>query len=166
MTFSIRAVEEEDAKSIIDVLNPIIGEGAYTVMDKQVTLQDQIDFIRNFPERGLYNVAVCNESGRVLGVQDVVPIAREPAFAHVGAVSTFVSLGSHGRGIGSGLSLATFRAARERGFLKISATIRADNPRALSFYLRQGFRVIGTVQNHALVGGKYIDEILAEKFID
>jgi hypothetical protein len=50
----------------MDVLNPIIGEGAYTVMEKQVTLQDQIDIVRNFPERGGYNVAVCNESGTIL----------------------------------------------------------------------------------------------------
>ena len=106
-------------------------------------------------------------TAKVLGLQSVEPISTwANAFKHVGEISTFVLLASHRKGIGRGLSHATFQAAKEQGFIKLSATIRADNPRAVSFYLSQGFKVIGTAQKHAFVGGKYIDEILMEKFID
>jgi L-amino acid N-acyltransferase YncA len=115
----------------------------------------------------VFNVAVCNDSQKVLGLQDVQPISTSVnAFKHVGEISTFVLLASHRKGIGQNLSHATFQAAKEQGFIKLSATIRADNPQAVSFYLSQGFRVIGTAQKHAFVRGKYIDEILMEKFID
>ena len=160
-------VKEEDAAAIVELLNPLIRAGTYTVMDEPVSVDEQIDFIRGFPERGVFNVAVRDADQRLLGLQDVVPIAPgSGAFEHVGVISTFVYLDSHGRGIGRNLSEATFPAAKKLGFIKISAAIRADNPRAVSFYLSQGFRIIGTAQRHAFIRGKYVDEILAERFVD
>ena len=69
------------------------------------------------------------------------------------------------RGIGRRLTETTLRAALAQGFRKISATIRADNPGAVAFYASQGFRRIGIARQHALVRGRYLDEVLAEKFI-
>ena len=130
-------------------------------------MDDQLDFIRGFPERGVYHAAVDNDNQQVLGIQDVVPLSTESrVFSHVGEISTFVSLAVPRKGIGRRLSRATFNRAREQGFLKLSATIRADNPQAVCFYLSQGFKIIGTAQNHAFVGDRYIDEILMERFID
>jgi L-amino acid N-acyltransferase YncA len=167
MEFSIRKVREEDAESIVEVLNPIIQAGTYTIMDEQLSVDDQIDYIRGFPKRGVFNVAVCNDSHKVLGLQSVEPLSTSVcAFRHVGEIGTFVSLGLHRKGIGGSLSQATFQAAKEQGFIKLSATVRADNPRAVSFYQSQGFSVIGTAQRHAFVGGRYIDEVLLEKFTD
>ncbi len=167
MEFSIRMAREEDAESIVELLNPIIQAGTYTIMDEQLLVDDQIDFMRGFPKRGVFNVAVCNDSQKVLGLQDVQPISPGVnAFRHVGEISKFVSLASHRNGIGRSLSHATFIGAKAQGFLKLSATIRADNPQAVLFYQSLGFKVIGTARKHAFVGGKYIDEILMEKFVD
>jgi L-amino acid N-acyltransferase YncA len=150
----------------VELLNPIILAGKYTIMDEELTVDEQIDFIRGFPDRGIYNVAISNDSQKVLGIQDVVPRTTDShTYNHVGEISTFVSLDFHRNGIGRSLSKVTFKEAKERGFLKICATIRADNQEAVSFYLSQGFRVIGTAQKHAFVGGKYIDEVLTEKLI-
>ena len=166
MKISIRSAKEEDAESIVELLNPIIQAGKYTILDKQLSIDDQTDFIRRFPERGVFHVAVCNDSQKILGIQDVMPISKDiHALAHVGEIATFVSVDSHRKGFGRNLSQATFRAASEKGYKKIMATIRADNPQAVAFYRNQGFRVIGTAQNHALVGGEYIDEIVTEKLI-
>lgn len=167
MGFSVRRVKEEDAESIIELLDPIIRIGTYTIMDQQLSVDDQIEYIRGVPERGVFNVAACNHSQKILGLQDVQPISiRTNALKHVGEISTFVALASHRNGIGRSLSQATFKEAKEKGFLKISAMVRADNPQAVSFYQSQGFKIIGTAKQHAFVGGKYIDEILLEKFID
>jgi len=166
LEFSIRSVREEDAPSIIDLLNPIIQAGIYTIMDEQLSLAGQTDFIRGLPQRGVFNVAVCNDSQKVLGLQDVEPMSASNALRHVGVISTFVSLATQRNGIGRRLSQATFQEAKELGFLKICATVRADNQRAVSFYESQGFRVIGTARKHAFVGGKFIDEMLMERLID
>ena len=48
MEFSIRVAREEDAESIVELLNPIIQAGQYTAMVEQLSVDDQIDFIVNF----------------------------------------------------------------------------------------------------------------------
>jgi L-amino acid N-acyltransferase YncA len=167
MAFTIRKAVEEDARSMVALLNPIIQAGTYTTMDDTLSVAEQLAFIRNFPRRGVLHVAVCEQSQAILGIQDVMPLSPESSvLQHVGGISTFVSLVSHGQGIGHSLCQATFQAAKELGFTKIMATIRADNPRAVSFYLGQGFRIIGTAQKHVFMKGRYIDEILAERFLD
>ena len=101
MEFSIRPVREEDSGSIIDLLNPIIEAGKYTIMDEPFSIEDQLDFIRGFPERGVYNAAVSDDTRRVIGIQDVQPISTGvTALRHVGEISTFVSLALTREGIG------------------------------------------------------------------
>ena len=162
--FSIRQVTIDDARAIVELLNPIIEAGRYTIMDEPIVLEEQINFIRGFPGRGIFQAAICEISRSLLGIQDIMP-AEGKAFRHVGEISTFVSLAAREKGIGRSLSQATFRLAEERGYRKIKATIRADNPGAVFFYQSQGFRTIGTAYRHALVRDKYVDEILMEKWL-
>jgi L-amino acid N-acyltransferase YncA len=167
MDLSIRAVKEEDAGSIIELLNPIIEAGKYTIMDEPFSVNDQLDFIRGFPERGVYNVAVSDDTRRVIGIQDVQPISTEVnALRHVGEISTFVSLALPREGIGRSLSLVTFKEARKLGFLKLTAIIRADNPNAFAFYRSLGFKPTGTARKHVCIRGKYIDEVFMERFLE
>ena len=135
-------------------------------MDESFSAEDQIEFIRSFPQRGVYHIAIDNENQKALGIQDVLPISTSDISRHVGEISTFASLDSHRKGIGQNLCQTTFKAAKEQGFLKLRATVRADNPHALSFYRNQGFDIIGTAKKHAFLHGKYIDEVLLEKFIE
>ena len=166
-TFSIRRVREEDAASIVDLLNPIIEAGNLTVMDERVSLRGQIAFIRGFPARGVFLVATCDESGEVLGIQDVMPLkAEEAAFRHIGEISTFVRFEAQRSGVGRALTCATLAEANDKGLVKIVATIRADNPMAVAFYRSQGFREVGTARKHALVRGRYVDEVLMETLLD
>ncbi len=167
MELTIRTVREEDAESIVELLNPIIREGMYTVISQEFSIEDQIGFIRGFPDRGVFNVAVCSDTQRVIGFQDVQPMFNDiDAFKHVGEISTFISLNSHRKGVGKALSQVTFQEMKDRGYKKIMAMIRADNPGALDFYASQGFEVIGKAKKHAFINGKYIDEVLTEKFLD
>lgn len=160
----IREVREEDAAEIAALLNAIVAAGGYTIL-RTVSLEEQRDFIRNFPARGVFHVAVAAGGGQVLGLQDVAPLSAR-TFAHVGEISTFIAMGVQGQGIGRALMEATVAAARAQGFRKLWATIRGDNPRAVGFYLSQGFRIVGTAQQHAFVNNKYVDEVLAERLLD
>jgi len=164
MEFSIRKVIETDAATIIALLNPTIQAGIYTVMDEPFSVSDQIEFIRSIPPRGIYHIAL-DHNQKAVGIQDVIPISSSIVFKHLGEISTFVALDSQRQGVGQHLSEATFKAAKDQGFLKLRATVRADNLLAFSFYQSQGFEMIGVAKKHAFLHGKYIDEILLEKFI-
>ena len=135
MPILVRPVTLKDAAAIVDVLGPIVEAGTFTAMTGPVTEETQREFIQTLPERALYHLA--ERDTVVVGVQDVLP-----ASASVGEVSTFVSLDSLRRGVGAALCEVTIPAARALGYESLRATIRSDNPEALAFYERQGFRVI------------------------
>ena len=99
--------------------------------------------------------------GQILGLQDVSPTS----ISGVGDISTFIALSAQGCGVGKALARVTFAAARAKGFRKLMAMIRADNPRAIRFYGSLGFRVVGKLERHVLAHGVLHDEILAEKLL-
>ena len=80
MGLSIRPVREQDAESIVAMLNPIILAGVYTILDEPVSVDDQVEFIRRFPDRGVYNVAICDTSQKVIGMQDVAQASAADRF--------------------------------------------------------------------------------------
>ena len=67
----------------------------------------------------------------------------------MGEISMFVALSAQWRGVGKALAQATFVAARAKGFRKLMAMIRADNPRAIGFYGSLGFCNCGKLERHS-----------------
>lgn len=156
----------DDAEAIIRVFNPIIEAGLYTAFDTPFTAEAERKFIASFPARGVFHVALRADDGRLVGFQNVEPFAGYTrAFDHVGVIGTFVDLDCRRMGVASKLFEATFAAARRKGYEKLFAFVRADNPAALAAYRRQNFRIIGTAQAQAKINGKYVDEVLIEKFL-
>jgi len=162
----IREAQPEDAEAIVEILNPIIEEGLYTVLDSPFTVDEERRFIEGFPSRGVFLVAVDPSIGRIVGLQNAEPFASYThAFDHVACMSTYIAPASRRRGVARQLFQESFRRAREKGLEKIFTFVRADNPGALAAYCSQGFTVIGTARRHAKIRGKYVDEILIEKFL-
>ena len=161
MDLTIRDATAADAGPIARILNSIIAAGAYTALDTPFSVEEERAFIERFPARGVFHVAVAD--GQVAGFQNVEPFATYTrAFDHVGVIGTYVDLERRRRGIASRLFQATFAKAQPRGFEKLWAFVRSDNPAALSAYQRHGFTIVGTARKHARIGGRYIDEIMIE----
>jgi L-amino acid N-acyltransferase YncA len=162
----IRDVRIEDAEEILAILNPIIAARCYTAMDAPFTIEVEREFIRTFPERGTFLVAVDAALERIVGFQNVSPFADfTHAFDHVGVIGTYVDLELRRHGIATQLFAATYEAARQKGYEKYFSYVRADNEAALQTYLRQGFRIVGKAERQAKIDGKYIDEVIIEKLL-
>ena len=130
---------------MLAILNPIIAARCYTALDTPVTVEEEREFIRTFPARGIFLVAVDTASDRIVGFQNVSPFADfTHAFDHVGVIGTYVDLELSRQGIATRLFAATFDAARRKGYEKFFTYVRADNEAGLQTYLRQGFRIVGT----------------------
>ncbi len=165
MNLVIREARPDDAGAIVRILNPIIAAGVYTVLDTPLTVEYERDYIANFPPRGIFHVAE-DQNQRIVGFESGEPYATYThAFDHVTVIGTFVDLKERRRGIGTCLFETTLEAARRKGYEKIFTFVRADNAASLTFYFKLGFRVIGTAQKQAKLNGKYIDEILVERFL-
>lgn len=166
MKLMVRDVEKADAQGIINILNPIIGAGLYTILDTTFSLEEEVRFIQDFPERGVFNVAVNSDGSTIIGFQNVEPFATYThAFDHVGIIGTYVDSSYRRKGIASSLFSSTFELARSKGYEKLFAYVRDDNKDALATYLKQGFEVIGIAKKHAKIHGKYINEVLIEKWL-
>ncbi len=132
MMIEIRDVRIEDAEDIAAILNPIIAARCYTALDTPVTVDQERDFIRTFPARGIFLAAVDTSSNRIVGFQDVSPFAGfTHAFDHVGVIGTYVDLERRRQGIATRLFAATFDAARRKGYEKFFTYVRADNEAGL-----------------------------------
>jgi L-amino acid N-acyltransferase YncA len=162
----VRDADERDAEAIVSILNPIIAARVYTALDTQLSADQERIFIRNFPPRGIFHVALDTDTDRVVGFQNVSPFGDyTQAFDHVGVLGTYVDLDRRRQGIATKLFHDTFEAARRKGYEKIFTYVRADNHAGLGTYLRQGFRVVGTAERHAKIDGQYIDEVIIEKLL-
>ncbi len=166
MDVIIRDVCPDDAEAIVGILNPIIAVGGYTVLEGPLSPEAERGFIASFPARGIFHVAESRQSHAVVGFQTVEPFATYThAFDHVGVIATYVDLDHRRQGLGRQLSETTLAVARQKGYEKIFTYVRGDNPGALQAYRKCGFRVVGTAVKHAKIGGRYIDEIVIEKFL-
>jgi L-amino acid N-acyltransferase YncA len=166
MDVVVREAQPDDAEMLVAILNPAIESGRYTVLDRPFTAAEEREFIRQFPERGILHVAEDRQTRRLVGFQTLEPFATYThVFDHVGVMATCVDLELRRRGIGKQLFAATFAAARRKGYEKIFTYVRGDNPAALTAYLGQGFRIVGTAQRHAKLAGRYVDEIVIERFL-
>ncbi|MDP6626744.1 MAG: GNAT family N-acetyltransferase [Methanopyri archaeon] len=166
MSLAVRKVRPEDASAIVDILNPIISDGNLSVLDAHLSVEDEQEYIERFPVRGVFLVAE-NEEGRIVGFQSVEPFATYThAFDHVGTIGTFVGLPYRRQGVGTVLAKATFATTRDAGFEKLLTYILATNAVSLAFHQRLGFTVVGTARRQARLGGRYVDEVFIERFLD
>lgn len=163
---TIRAATPDDAAGIVAILNPIIEARVYTAMDTPLTVESLLAYMQGLAARSVYHVAAERRSGRIVGSQDLTPFSPYPgSFDHVATMGTFVDLAHHRRGIAARLFEATYEAARKLGYEKIFTFVRADNEAGLRAYRGQGFGVVGTAARHCRIDGRYIDEVMIERFL-
>ena len=167
LNIAVRPARVDDAEQILAILNPVIAEGRYSVFDKQLTVEAEREFIANPSARRTFLVAVDQTTDGVVGFQvlDQFEAGYTGAFDHVGVMGTYVAKSHRRQGVASALFPASFIAARDTGFEKISTYVRADNPAALATYQAHGFAIVGTAKRHAKLNGQYIDEVLIERLL-
>ncbi|HUS70715.1 MAG TPA: GNAT family N-acetyltransferase [Anaerolineae bacterium] len=166
MEFVVREVRPQDAEGVVNILNPIVEAGEYTVLDAPLTVAEEREFIIDFPERGVFHVAERREDGRVVGFLSLEPFGPySHVFDHVAIMGTYVDLSLRRQGIGKCLASATFEVALKKGFEKVFTYIRTRNIEALAFYLDLGFRIVGTAERQVKIDGKYEDETIVEKLL-
>ena len=165
MDLIIREARIDDAAAILGVLNPII-ESETTAFDAPLADADERAYIAGFPSRGVFHVALRSGDGLLVGFQSMEPFATYSSlFDHVGVLGTYVDAACRRQRVASRLFAATFTAARAKGYEKLFTYIREDNPAALAAYAARGFRVVGRAERHLKVDGRYVAEVIVERFL-
>ena len=114
----------------------------------------------------MFHVSLRRGDGLLVGFQSLEPFATYTSlFDHVGVLGTYVDAACRRQQVASRLFAATFAAARVNGYEKLFTYIREDNPPALAAYAGQGFRVVGRAERHLKVDGRYVAEVIVERFL-
>jgi dephospho-CoA kinase len=160
----IRPGTVADADGIRAVLNAVVREGGLTILDRVKTVAQERAFLKALPDRARLTVA--QMGAVVVGFQIIEPVVQYTrALDHVASLGSYVVAPARGCGVGRALSQATFTAARELGFGKFVINVRADNAAAQAFYTRLGFVSCGRLSQQAFVDGRFVDELIYERFL-
>lgn len=106
-----------------------------------------------------YLVAVVGD--RVVGMISVHTFPHRPRRAHVGAIGMSVHDEWQGKGIGTALMRAGVDLAdRWLNLTRLELEVYTDNEPAIRLYERFGFEREGTLRQHALRDGQYVDSYM------
>jgi ribosomal protein S18 acetylase RimI-like enzyme len=100
------------------------------------------------------------KDGELVGIAALMRPASKK-IRHTGELmSMYVRTAEQGTGLAAALLDAVLRFAAEDGQDQVKLTVSADNARAIRFYERHEFRVVGRVPNYIRIGDVLHDELV------
>lgn len=155
MEITVRASEEKDIPSMIEIWNEVVEEGIAFPQEDLLTIKTGREF---FAAQTYNGVAVEEKTGEILGLYILHPnnIGR---CGHIGNASYAVSSKSRGLHIGEKLVKDSLCQAKEHGFgvMQFNAVV-ASNIHARHLYERCGFVPLGIIpKGFRMKDGHYED---------
>ncbi|MBD9374236.1 GNAT family N-acetyltransferase [Rhizobium sp. ARZ01] len=152
----VRPAQLEDVPTLCAFFNELIRIGGTTAHETPFTLERFSTHFLDGP--ACVNCFVALDAGGR-------PCAFQGLERHDGLPAEWVDIGTFARpenkvsGAGTALFTASRVLAREKGFLAINATIRADNVGGLAYYSKMGFTDYKVDKAAPLKDGRLVDRI-------
>jgi phosphinothricin acetyltransferase len=105
-------------------------------------------------------VATAGES--VIGWSALGAHSSRSAYAHVKDLSVYVRRDRRAQGVGALLLAELFSRGVRAGVAKVVLTAFPFNENGLALFRRFGFRLVGTYERHAVIGGRWFDVVIME----
>ncbi len=106
---------------------------------------------------------VAEHDGEVVGWAAVSPVSRRSCYAGVVDESVYVDEQARGEGVGTALLGELVGRAGRAGIWTLQTSIFPENVASLALHRRAGFRVVGTRERIAQLGGAWRDTVLLER---
>lgn len=158
---TIRAPRFSDLENVTDMINSIIIEDDYILLDKQVDLDGQKKWLKkrlagNKSGDIAYLVAIIDN--KVVGSVDISK--RIGRASHTGGLGISIAKPFREEGLGTILMETILKLAKENLRVKVAyLEVLANNKRAIKLYEKMGFKEFGTLPKAVKVKNKYIDGI-------
>ena len=157
-SLTIRRAEPDDA----DALHEIFTASAVYAATLQLPYPSREYWRRRLTENidSVYNLVGLIE-GRIVGMVGVDTFPNRPRRSHAGAIGICVHHDWQGKGVGKALMQAIVDFADNwLNLTRLELEVYADNQSAIRLYERFGFEVEGTLRQHALRDGQFVDSIV------
>ena len=168
MNITYRKARETDAANIVAFYNRVGGETTFLSFERDeypLSVEGQVQSIRAL-ENNATNIMLLALDGEEIVAIATISSTFKIKGRHTGEFGIVVAEKYHGQGIGTELMTRLIEWAKHNGITtKISLITRADNVKAVSLYLKFGFRVEGCIKNQALIDGVYYDAYMMGLFL-
>lgn len=157
-SLTIRRAEPDDA----DALHEIFTAAEVYAATLQLPYPSREYWRRRLTENidSVYNLVGLIE-GRIVGMVGVDTFPNRPRRKHAGAIGICVHHDWQGKGVGKALMQAIVDFADNwLNLTRLELEVYADNQSAIRLYERFGFEVEGTLRQHALRDGEFVDSIV------
>ncbi|MER6615103.1 GNAT family N-acetyltransferase [Streptomyces xantholiticus] len=170
----VRTGTEADLETLTDIYNHYVSETSITFDTTVFAPEQRRSWLHSHPEDGPHRLLVAqdvrfvdtNPPVGVLGYATSSPFRPKAAYSTSVEVSVYCAPEAAGRGIGTLLYEALFKALGAEDVHRAYAGIALPNEASIRLHSRFGFRHVGTYQEVGRKFGRYWDVAWFEKRLE
>lgn len=164
MPIMVRRAIIEDVPAITEIFNQGIEDGVATLETRTQKESDILSWMENRDPRYMILVAE-DETGKVCGYVSLNKFNFKSAYTGVADLSIYIGKNCRGQGIGQILLDKLAEEAKKEGFYKLVLNVISKNTKALKFYEKLGYSLVGVYKDQGMLKGEWVDAIIMEKFL-
>jgi phosphinothricin acetyltransferase len=159
----VRPGTAEDLEAVNDLYNHYIREAHYTFDLEPLDMDWRREWFSHYAETGRYRLFVALEDGRVIGYASSSRFRPKRGYETSVETSVYVAPDAIGRGAGSKLYQALFKALEGEDVHRAYAGITLPNPASIALHERFGFKRVAHFTEQGRKFGRYWDVAWYEK---
>lgn len=163
MPSDIRPATPADLEALTEIYNHYVRETPATFDIDPLTPEERRGWLDGFEERGPYRLLVATEGGSPQGYAYSHRFRPRRAYDTSVETSIYCRPEATGRGLGSRLYAALFRALEGEDLHRAYAGITLPNPASVALHASFGFQPVGTYREVGRKFGRYWDVAWYEK---
>ncbi len=163
----IREIQESDVKQFIELNKALAKETSFllpTADECSLDEEKQLKKIQKMLEHKMQMVFIAEIDGKLVGFIGITRFGlskvKHIATFAIGVLDTY-----KGNGVASKLLGAMGRFTLNHNLSRVEFTVMENNPRAISFYKKHGYKQEGLKENAIYQNGKFYNEIYMAKLI-
>ncbi len=153
----IRPACLEDLEALTELYNHYVRETPITFDIEPFTPERRRPWLEQFAEAGRHRLLVAEASGGLVGYATTAPFRAKAAYETSVETTVYLAPGAKGRGIGSRLYDALFKAIAVEELHRAYAGITLPNPESIALHEKFGFRSLGVYHEVGHKFGRYWD---------
>ena len=166
---TVRSVEPEDAPLMLQYMKIMLGETPFLLRSPEefdYTEEEEAAVLAGRKNNPRSLMLIVESEGRIVASADVCPHGSKMRVQHRAELGISVLKEYWRQGIGSALMERLIAFAVQCGYEQIELTAESKNRRAVTLYMKYGFKVYGT-RPHGLKypDGSYDDDYLMVKML-
>lgn len=161
---TIRPAERSDLPAIVDIYNHYVATSHFTFDTDVYSTQTRRPWFDQFDGRR-HRCLVLEGGGSVVGYANSAALKPKAAYETSVEVSIYLTPSATGRGVGTPLYAALFRALADEDVHRAYALIALPNDASISFHRRFGFVEVAHLNEVGRKFGRYWDVVWLERAV-